>query len=1061
MAAKLKKRALAEYNSQVVHVDPQLQEKRLKITGGDSRSVSCDSSASAGGNVDNVVGGPIATAVSALNRLLNNGPEVQPHDKDATPGGPASASQSVRRTVTDILSAAQGSSPEDTSSSILIAVSTFNTMVISRLKRLEHTNNEADTSAFQERQNLELLVQAMSDLVKTVGSAGVVGSRDLRSSLPVWINLLDKQRDPAVKGAILGLVYQWFQVAGDSLVLLPDTGETLWHCLRDDCLTRSSQNYLLKVGALNVLGSGTAALAANDRSLGSEILGVVGAYAQSQDPRVRHASFVALLALHSKGFALDTATLYPQFCTALEDDYEGVRSIALNLIHVLAMANPDEVIKIKDTSTCRLVDDAFGKICSGVNDLSVQVREESMKLLGSMRGISQSFLEQTLDKKLMSNMREKKSAHEREAKKVSAGEWSSGKNWADDAPAKDELRAEEVRLISFGACGAFVHGLEDEFMCVRTASVESLTRLSIENSHMAALALDFLVDMFNDEIEAVRLKAIDALTRIANHISLQVHQLETIMSALDDYSMTVREKLHVMLQASTIATKDGMRNVIGKLLENIKKYPQDKRSILMTFRKLGLKHANLTLPLVTQLLEVHPFFDTAEPDIEDSNYLCILVLVYNASFSSPTLEPLLDHHTRRHFNFLSDTFPDLVGRGGAGDNGPEGVNESDHKSETTRARPSRIRGRNAPPVRFLRQVLERVSASLSGPTNQQVKVLEQAVKDLSRLSAQTDAFDGSQFARGYTECQLLFSRCMASKFWLNCGGGGGGGDQQCASIVHSRIDRMTALIMELKNRFIHVGHHEKQQVRLLKLQVMALQLVFTVKASNKSALFPTEAFLKEVEAIGRDPELVDTSHFVAKVLREIQGCSPSDQRKPGVVTRILLPVLMAHPVQPFDFTFGSMDEHGATNISDIRMSRAKVYEPSGNNEAPLKYTAGMVLAVPVDADLFNVGDVTKVRLALKTPDQKVILVTPKSSDFCEKATNCYRLFTSALMSHPVWSEALHVEISIVLDHSEDNSVASTTSGGYGGRGGINNPQSVPLCDPIKVLVLPKPIKRGM
>ena len=39
MAAKLKKRALAEYNSQVVHVDPQLQEKRLKITGGDSRYV--------------------------------------------------------------------------------------------------------------------------------------------------------------------------------------------------------------------------------------------------------------------------------------------------------------------------------------------------------------------------------------------------------------------------------------------------------------------------------------------------------------------------------------------------------------------------------------------------------------------------------------------------------------------------------------------------------------------------------------------------------------------------------------------------------------------------------------------------------------------------------------------------------------------------------------------------------------------------------------------------------------------------------------------------------------
>jgi hypothetical protein len=39
---------------------------------------------------------------------------------------------------------------------------------------------------------------------------------------------------------------------------------------------------------------------------------------------------------------------------------------------------------------------------------------------------SQTFLEQTLDKKLMSNMRLKTSAHERQAGLVSSGEWSSG-----------------------------------------------------------------------------------------------------------------------------------------------------------------------------------------------------------------------------------------------------------------------------------------------------------------------------------------------------------------------------------------------------------------------------------------------------------------------------------------------------------------------------------------------------------------------------------------------------------------------------------------------------------
>ena len=104
------------------------------------------------------------------------------------------------------------------------------------------------------------------------------------------------------------------------------------------------------------------------------------------------------------------------------------------------------------------------------------------------------------------------------------------------------------------------------------------------------------------------------------------------MSALDDYSMTVREKLHAMLQASTIATKDGMKNVIAKLLENLKRYPQDKRSILLTFRTLGLKHAKLTLPLVTQLLEVirRPIIQSVERQVNHRNvkwltlYLCCL-----------------------------------------------------------------------------------------------------------------------------------------------------------------------------------------------------------------------------------------------------------------------------------------------------------------------------------------------------------------------------------------------------------------------------------------------------
>ena len=48
-----------------------------------------------------------------------------------------------------------------------------------------------------------------------------------------------------------------------------------------------------------------------------------------------------------------------------------------------------------------------------------------------------------------------------------------------------------------------MHGLEDECFSVRVAAINSLTTLAMENHSLAVLALDFLVDMFNDEIEEV------------------------------------------------------------------------------------------------------------------------------------------------------------------------------------------------------------------------------------------------------------------------------------------------------------------------------------------------------------------------------------------------------------------------------------------------------------------------------------------------------------------------------------------------------------------------------
>lgn len=53
----------------------------------------------------------------------------------------------------------------------------------------------------------------------------------------------------------------------------------------------------------------------------------------------------------------------------------------------------------------RLIDDAFGNICNLILDLSVRVRTEAAQLLGTMTDVSLPVLLQTLDKRLMADMR--------------------------------------------------------------------------------------------------------------------------------------------------------------------------------------------------------------------------------------------------------------------------------------------------------------------------------------------------------------------------------------------------------------------------------------------------------------------------------------------------------------------------------------------------------------------------------------------------------------------------------------------------------------------------------
>lgn len=481
-----------------------------------------------------------------------------------------------------------------------------------------------------------------------------------------------------------------------------------------------------------------------------ETLDLISKYTDSQDSRVRAQAFRSILTLGKRGVELPPQ-LFERAVSALQDDYECVRREVLQLIYELGTRHPNHKLSVPDSDMeIRLIDAAFGKICGAINDLSMQVRTQAAEHLGGMTLVSYEFLQQTLDKKLMSNLRKKRSLHERNLTHFTSGEWSSGKKWADDAP-KEYVKAQDVSLMESGACGALVHGLEDEFLEVRTATVDTLCRLSIDHPKFAILSLDFLVDMFNDEIESVRLKAIYSLRNISKHIVLREDQLETMLGALEDFSPEIREGLHMMLGACKMSTQTCLRMVVHKILDVLAKYPQDKESVFGCLQRIGQKHPDLVMSLTTQLLQNHPFFDNSEQDVEDPAYVCILILLFNAAQNLPTMKSLLPEMVMRHYSYLRAIKPNFV---------PQ--LETDNCAQD---KIMQLKGSTGS-RQFLETLLNNIAAVHLAPRACQA-LLEAAQDNLDRLSNIDSELSGTaNFTATFLGVQLLIQQlqnCIAPK----------------------------------------------------------------------------------------------------------------------------------------------------------------------------------------------------------------------------------------------------------------------------------------------------------
>ncbi|PIK44302.1 putative integrator complex subunit 4 [Apostichopus japonicus] len=925
--------------------------------------------------------------------------------------------------------------------------------------------------------------------------------------IPALLEYYSKESNSAVRAKIVMMLADFSRTPGyDALPLAEDVLRLLAH-------EKSHKVMSELVKLLNVIGKALAGctdlhqqlvkaakenLDDSGHLVRCECLCLIGSLATSEmniheDTQEASTSLVLsvqdlLIITPSEGQKL-SLSLYKSACAALKDDYEGVRIAALKLIWTLAHLYPEEMIELprsgEEKESIRLVDDGFAQICDMVctigvigvknvlmflddgiaqildmvctigmigdknvtmilddgivqildmvNDLSVNVRAKAAGLLGSLHSVSVRFLEQTLDKKLMSQLRRKTTAHERQKEKYATGEWSSGQKWGDDAP-REDVDPETISCINQGACGAFVHGLEDEFYEVRTAAVDSLCELATQSPSFAVLSLDFLVDMFNDEIEAVRLNAINSLRRISPHIVLREDQLEIVLSVLDDFSKEIREGLHEALCTIHLSTKSCLNRALQFLLRNLNKYPQDRLSIWNCLKHLGSSHPNLTHSLVPELLGTHPFFDTPEPDMDDPAYIAVMILIFNSTVKSPTMVSLFPDYALRHYSYLRDSIPDLV---------PAVTHISQAHSP---ARGLSDVGADQDLDTLLQSILSKVKNLEQMEPRSADDLRQLTICDLQRIGELHPRLAASaEYAALYLRCQLLLSKASNSdqmSLPLNLT------SQQNEETTLAAVEKVLEMTFKLQHLFIGSSLEEQASIFQARLRAWTLQLIVRLReamvgGSKKHA--PTrlcEEYLKKLQLVQRHFSLhqLKPDSFTRALFSEMHKFDPS---KSGILSKFLPSLLLHHPLP-------------ALSLSNmICRSKVTILEPAGGSDNPHRFTARLTLSVPLDVMVENVEDIHRIQFMVKFPDSEVQLFNPRLSDFRQLGPMKYRILTEIYLTHGLWSEPCQIDLSVVMMYTPKNLQKTATTN----ANNTSEKRTIPLCEPVKVFLMPKPPKR--
>ncbi|KAJ1373351.1 hypothetical protein KIN20_035726 [Parelaphostrongylus tenuis] len=748
------------------------------------------------------------------------------------------------------------------------------------------------------------------------------------------------------------------------------------------------------------------------------------------DSRVRLAAIEGLSLLSGVEDGVSVHT-YNTVKNLVGDSRREVRILALRIILVFANKFPSLLITSTFSKSSnvklQLCDDAFNIVCDAVNDQEVMVRTEAATILGQFHSVSDAFLDQTLDKKLMKSVQDStgreqvrkvhqsrfamtqgperlpresrwKSSYQslQSHKQSSSSEWSSGKELNARCPPTGPGASSDddtESIVPHGACGAFVSALEDEFSSVRRAAVYSLGQLAATRPAFATTALDHLADMFNDEIVEVRLDSIAALTPLIVHGELQKEQLETILKCLDDAIIDSRQALRQLLSKAQFADAECMRLCSRALLNCLHRFPSDKNQIYRCLSEVGARHAVFVHSMVRELLGLHPVYDTREQQIDDQFYIAKLILVLNAAANYEPIISLLPQCVLKHYRFLRAASPELVapikvlanpGNGTDGVVQPPSTELSSSSWDVLVDTYERLQETSREPTLADRNALRRYIAEDANAISAYNEPLASAARFIVSLCEISSALEslsqvvlrgsGDVADASNTICQeLVRIRCADHQF-------AGLPPQMSSFLVEAE------LFLSLLELFVEMTVAPQKHAQI----VLSIRSVITeAKRQWPSVGAPSDQALALIDDI----------------LESLEG-STAELQKIFSIGKFGHLLLTHAPILPNSFP----------DVANIRSKWAQISEPNRDLslEKPVRFLAGLPCGVKLMASLHNLDetDLRNLRIEVSYPDNRVGHFRPPLSDIRMNGTWISTMVI--ITSSEAWTDAADVTLTLVL-----------------------------------------------